>query len=150
MLEYDPAKRIKPLEALGHPFFKEYLGDLVLPSVSLFTPPISEIQPMLDVTSGEQTSSEKIKPNYKLILRQPLNDPISKELFSASKQNEFKSRTFSSTKESRKHMLMREILNSLPSDTCKRKHGRDSTNPGSQEYMNGRCISKYKIIINMG
>lgn len=96
MLDYNPETRIKPLDALSHPFFQKFLGPLNFPSIT-------------------------IKPQagaIRLCLNGALDDPQDTELFpDVSYIRKIVSSTeasSSSTKESRKMTIIRNIL-SIPS-----------------------------------
>jgi len=103
ILNYNPEIRIKPLEALNHPFFYKYLGTLSFPNIIL----------------------KQHADNIKLCLSSPLPDPQDNNLLPdvgyicrkiLSNKRIMSNTRFSSTstKESRKMTVIKKIL-SIPS-----------------------------------
>jgi len=157
MLEYDPTKRIKPLDALDHAFFKNFLNEGVkFPSVIIGSSPImnepesmiqpeNEIEPMI-LENNETRPKNETFPY--LTLSEPLDDPQDVELLcdlsKLCKQIASK-RTLlsSSTKDSCKISMIRKIL-SIPSESQEPqpKHQIDSIKSDSKADLQGIYVPR--------
>ena len=113
MLEYDPNRRIKPLEALQHPFFAAGPGERQLPMVSLteIELPVEENEKMTD-TLGSKEHTQRPKKRLTINLAGEFDDALSLDLFPRISQRSFdQQRALSnSSKESGKAQLIRKIL----------------------------------------
>jgi len=141
MLEYDPNKRIKPFEALQHPFFAEHLDCSKFPTLTLSVEdPINE---------DAMITEDAPKGVLQLFINEPFDNPVTQELRPdmgrlcrqiASKRSLF----CSSTKETTRMTMIRKIF-SIPCDVPEGtgKPGPDSTKPGSKEDLHVHCTSRY-------
>lgn len=143
MLEYDPSKRIKPLEALQHPFFSQFMDSEVpkLPTVSVINKlenclPESMILPM------ETYQCIKLSESFNDPRTMSLNPTIDHICSQIKTKGVALCRSAKET--TYKAKILKEIFSmSLAPEEKNVKQGHNSTQSGSDKELNCQGSNKY-------
>jgi serine/threonine protein kinase len=146
MLEYEPSKRIRPIDALHHPFFTQFLDSEIpkFPTVSIVTRP-SQIEPM-----QTQIAMERDYTLQSVELSEPFENPHTWSLFpklvhACSRVASKGTNTCSSTKETPKQKMIRKIFSmSQAPEENNMKPSHNSTKSGSENEGHGQSAGRYE------
>ncbi len=153
MMEYDPAKRIQPPEALQHRFFADsFPGCPCLPAVSLAEEP--QVQAMVIDSVG--ATAEIVAPVQTLVLAAPFGNPVNMDLlpnvshFCKLIGNKKRKLARSSTNESLKEAIIRQIMSvAEPERGAGSKPERDSAKSGSREDSKAAFAGRYSAAVTL-